>query len=123
MRIKSKITLSIISGLIILTVLSAITYNVISGSKYTEKAKDYIRLLTSSFGQRLNLILENYAQVVDDFSSSVIISSYIPDAFREEKRLYPEFSKFIYTTETGKATNVYPFNLEWKGETLLLVRF
>lgn len=107
MRLKTKITFSIIGSLFVLITISAIVFGTISNAEYQEKAKENIKQRTRELANNLDLKLQFYSKLVNDFASKTVNLGYLPDVFREEKRLNSEFSKFINTTKSGIATTVF----------------
>ena len=79
--------------------------------------------MSQSYATQINLTLNNYSRVVRDYAAQVLVTTYIPDLFKESKRVYPEFNQFFYTSLEGKVSEIYPYEQTWMAEDFSKLSF
>lgn len=112
MKLKSKITYSVLVVLFIAIGTLGYIYLQASTSSIQREVSENFSLLCKSYATQIDLQLKSYKLSIRDLSSAIITSVYAGDALREASRLYPEFEDVFYTDMEGKIIDMYPYNAE-----------
>ena len=112
MKLKSKITFSVLIVLFIAIGLLGYIYLQVSTSILQKEVTENLELLSESYATQIDLKLNSYKKSIRDLSSAIITSVYTGDALKEASRLYPEFKQIFYTDKEGNVIDMLPYNPE-----------
>ncbi len=112
MKLKSKITFSVLIVLFVAIGLLGYIYLQVSTSILQKEVTENLELLSESYATQIDLKLNSYKISIRDLSSAIITSVYAGDALKEAARLYPEFEQIFYTDKEGKIIDMFPYNAD-----------
>jgi PAS domain S-box-containing protein len=113
MKIRTKTIISITGAFLLLSFGLGITYYFVTAKRLRLEAEKNLSLMSQSYATQIDLTLNNYSRVVRDYAAQVMVTTYIPDLFKESKRVYPEFDHFFYTSLKGRVAEIYPYGQKW----------